>query len=261
MPVWDPSLYARFAEHRDRPFHDLLARVSAEAPRRVADLGCGPGALTRTLSERWPTAHVVGVDSSPEMIERAASLTGERLRFRRADLRDWVAERAGERASYDVLVSNATLQWVPDHLELLPDLVGLLPEGGWLAVQVPGNHDAPLHTILRELAAREPYAGHAAGAGDRFTLPGPEDYLRVLAGLGCDVDAWETTYLQVLHGEDPVFGWISGTGARPVLQALPDGLREEFLTEYRARLRQAYPTEPFGTVLPFRRVFAVARRR
>lgn len=259
MPTWDPEQYTRFADHRDRPFHDLVARVGAVAPHRVADLGCGPGALTRTLAQRWPTAHVVGVDSSPEMIERAAALAGERLTFRLADLRDWVRERAGEGTSYDVVVSNATLQWVPDHLLLLPDLVRLLTAGGWLAVQIPGNHDAPLHAILRELAGAAPYAAHAAGAADRFTLPGPEDYLRELAGLGCDVDAWETTYLQVLPGEDPVLEWISGTGARPVLQSLPDDLREQFTEEYRTRLREAYPRQPFGTVLPFRRVFAVAR--
>src|SRR5690606_28483736 len=180
----------------------------AEAPRRVVDLGCGPGTLTRTLTERWPTARVLGVDSSAEMIERASSLTGERLTFRLADLRDWVAQRAGERASYDVVVSNATLRWGPEHRGRLPGIVGLLAEGGWLAIQIPGNHDAPLHTILRELARREPYAAHAAEASDRFSLPGPEDYLRVLSGLGCDVDAWETTYLQVLHGPDPVLEWI-----------------------------------------------------
>lgn len=261
MTVWDPEQYVQFANHRDRPFHDLVGRVGATEPRHVADLGCGPGTLTRTLAERWPTARVVGVDSSAPMVERASALTGERLTFRLADLRDWVAEAVRERTAYDVVVSNATLQWVPDHLRLLPDLVGILGEGGWLAVQIPGNHDAPLHTILRQLARQEPYAAHAAEVSDRFTLPGPEDYLRLLAGLGCEVDAWETTYLQVLHGEDPVFEWISGTGARPVLQALPDGLREEFGREYRARLREAYPAQPFGTVLPFRRVFAVARRR
>lgn len=260
MPTWDPEQYSRFADHRDRPFHDLLARVGATAPRLVADLGCGPGTLTRTLAQRWPTAHVVGVDSSPEMVERASGLAGERLTFRLADLRDWVAERVGQGTAYDVVVSNATLQWVPDHLDLLPDLVSVLAPDGWLAIQVPGNHDAPLHAILRELAGTEPYAAHAARAADRFTLPDPEDYLRVLADLGCEVDAWETTYLQVLQGEDPVFEWISGTGARPVLQALPDDLRARFEEEYRARLREAYPRRPFGTVLPFRRVFAVAHR-
>ena len=258
MPAWDPDLYARFADHRDRPFHDLVARVRAADPQLVADLGCGPGTLTRTLLDRWPGATVVGVDSSAEMIEAAQAQAGEGLTFELADLRSWVG-RAG-RAAYDVIISNATLQWVPRHLGLLPDLVDRLAPGGWLAIQVPGNHDAPLHAILRQLARREPYAAHVAGAADRFALPAPEDYLRALVAVGCAVDAWETTYQQVLPGEDAVFAWISGTGARPVLQALPDGLRQRFESEYRERLRAAYPRQGFGTVLPFRRVFAVAQR-
>ncbi|CAN5717605.1 methyltransferase domain-containing protein [soil metagenome] len=273
MPVWDPEQYARFADHRDRPFHDLLARVGTTEAGRVVDLGCGPGGLTATLCHRWPRAQVVGIDSSAEMIDRARRLTrerlagggpveeglaGERLTFVCADLRDWLA--AAERTAYDVVVSNATLQWVPDHLALLPALVDLLRPGGWLAIQIPGNHDAPLHAILRELATSEPYAGYAAHAADRFSLPGPQDYLAELAGRGYAVDAWETTYLQVLQGPDPVYEWICGTGARPVLQSLPDDLLGQFVREYQARLRQAYPQQGFGTVLPFRRVFAVARR-
>lgn len=259
MPSWDPDLYVRFADHRDRPFHELVARVGATEPCTVVDLGCGPGTLTATLARRWPQARVVGVDSSQEMIAAAQPLAGERLAFARADLRDWLSQTAPE--SIDVIVSNATLQWVPDHLDLLPELTGRLAPGGWLAIQIPGNHDAPLHTLLRELATSGPYAAHAASAAERFTLPEPGDYLAALAGLGLSVDAWETTYLQLLHGPDPVFAWISGTGARPVLQALPDRLRQQFEQTYRERLRTAYPEQPFGTVLPFRRVFAVAHRR
>lgn len=262
MVTWDPDLYVRFADHRDRPFHDLLARVSAapEEVARAADLGCGPGTLTATLRDRWPSARVLGVDSSAEMIDKASQGPTEDplLRFVQQDLRDWI--RQEPLSGYDLIVSNATLQWVPDHLDLLPDLVCLLRPAGWLAIQIPGNHDAPLHTILRELARSGRYAAHAAPAADRFTLPGPTDYLRVLAGLGCQVDAWETTYYQVLHGPDPVYRWISGTGARPVLQALPEDPREQFVAEYQERLRQAYPAQDVGTVLPFRRVFAVARR-
>jgi trans-aconitate 2-methyltransferase len=160
-------------------------------------------------------------------------------------------------APVDVLVSNATLQWVPGHLDLLPELVRHVAPGGWFAFQVPGNFDEPSHTIRRDLAAEQPYAVHTAGVAtpDAF---GPEVYLERLAGLGCRVDAWETTYLHVLTGEDPVFTWVSGTGARPTLQALPDDLRPAFEDEFRRRLRAAYPAGPAGTVLPFRRVFVVA---
>lgn len=258
VPQWDPEQYGRFADDRSRPFHDLLARVGALGPAVVADLGCGPGELTATLRERWPRASITGVDSSAEMVARARRLEGDGLSFVEADLREWV--RQVPPSSHDVVVSNAALHWLPDHLALLPDLVAVLRPGGWLAVQVPGNHDAPSHALLREVAGREPYAAHTRAAVRRPSLPGPGDYLEALSALGCRVDAWETTYLHVLAGEDPVWEWISGTGARPVLQALPQPLRAAFADDYRAELRRAYPARPFGTVLPFRRVFAVAHR-
>lgn len=261
MTRWDPVQYARFAADRGRPFHDLLARVDAERPATVIDLGCGSAELTATLHDRWPEAEVVGVDSSPDMVARARALpavVAGHLHVEEADLRDWVRRR--ENVSCDVVVSNAALQWVPDHLALLPELVRILRPGGRLAIQVPGNHDAPSHRILRELAGNEPYAPHAARSARRPAVPGPEDYLAALGRLGCAVDAWETTYLHLLTGPDPVWEWVQGTGARPVLQALPTDLRAAFAAEYRERLREAYPGEEYGTVLPFRRVFAVAIR-
>jgi trans-aconitate 2-methyltransferase len=223
----------------------------------VVDLGCGPGNLTRLLRERWPAADVTGLDSSPEMVARARDDHGGEagLRFEVADLRDWLA--ASDPAA-DVVVSNATLQWVPGHLDLVGGLVARVAPGGWLAFQVPGNMDAPSHALLRELAAEPPYAAHTAGV-QHVAAYAAVTYLQALAGLGCAVDAWETTYLHVLPGEDPVFTWVSGTGARPTLEALPDGLREGFEAEYRRRLRAAYPPGPQGTVLPFRRVFVAAQ--
>lgn len=253
--TWDPGRYLAFADERARPFVDLLSRVRAEEPRRVVDLGCGPGNLTALLTERWPGADVLGLDSSPEMIARAAERSGPRLRFRVLDLREWAPDEP-----VDVLVSNATLQWVPDHLALLPSLVGHVAPGGWCAFQVPGNFDEPSHVLLRELAGRPPYASHLDGVA-RPSSHDPAVYLDALARLGCAVDAWETTYLHVLDpaDPDPVFTWISGTGARPVLQALPDALRARFEDEYRAALRAAYPVGAAGVVLGYRRVFVVAR--
>ena len=253
MPhTWDPERYLAYADERGRPFLDLISRIDAESPRRVVDLGCGPGNLTGLLAQRWPDAVVLGLDSSPEMIERA-QVPG--VRFAVRDLRTWVSD---EPEQVDVLVSNATLQWVPDHLELLPRLVERVSPSGWFAFQVPGNFDEPSHTIRRELAAEERYAAHTAGVAVPDSHE-PATYLEVLAGAGCAVDAWETTYLHVLSGEDPVFTWVSGTGARPTLEALPNGLREEFEEEFRARLRAAYPRHDYGVLLPFRRVFVVAR--
>ncbi len=188
------------------------------------------------------------------MVE-AARQAVEGVEFEVADLRDWL-QRAGQ---VDVVVSNATLQWVPGHLDLLPRLVDRVRPGGWLAFQVPANFHEPSHTIYGDLAAQAPYAEHV---GD-VAVPAshePGVYLTALAEAGCEADVWETTYLHVLTGEDPVFSWISGTGARPTLQALPDDLRPEFEQELRSRLRAAYPDSGHGVVMPFRRVFAVARR-
>jgi trans-aconitate 2-methyltransferase len=249
--TWDPERYLTYADERGRPFVELLSRVGASAPRTVVDLGCGPGNLTALLAERWPDAHVSGVDSSPEMVARAAGVPG--VEFTVGDVRTWAPPEP-----VDVLVSNATLQWVPGHLDLLPRLVGHVAPGGWLGFQVPGNFDEPSHTIRRDLAAADPYAPHTAGVAAPEAF-GPAVYLEKLAGLGCAVDAWETTYLHVLTGEDPVFTWVSGTGARPTLQALPDELRPRFEEEFKALLRTAYPPGPAGVVLPFRRVFVVAQ--
>lgn len=250
--TWDPARYLAFADERGRPYVDLLARVDADAPATVVDLGCGPGNLTRLLAQRWPGADVVGLDSSPEMIATATAAEPG-IDFSVADLRDWQPS-----APVDVLVSNATLQWVTGHLELLPRLVAAVRPGGWLAFQVPGNFDEPSHTVRRALEQEAPYAAFTEG----IARPGshdPEDYLEALTELGCAVDAWETTYLHVLHGPDPVFTWISGTSARPALQALPDDLRPRFEAELKRRLDEVYPQGESGVVLPFRRVFVAAR--
>jgi trans-aconitate 2-methyltransferase len=250
---WDPDRYLLYADERGRPFLDLVGRVAADSPRSVVDLGCGPGNLTGLLARRWPGADVLGVDSSAEMVAAARSAGIDGVRFEVADLRSWHPERP-----VDVLVSNATLQWVPGHLDLLPALLATVAPGGWFAFQVPGNFEEPSHVIRRELAEEEPYAAHTRGVAAP-DAHGPEVYLERLLDVGCRVDAWETTYLHLLTGPDPVFTWVSGTGARPTLQALPDELRPQFEEEFRRRLRAAYPEGPHGVVLPFRRVFVVAR--
>ena len=294
---WDPEQYLRFADERGRPFRDLLARVGAVGPATVVDLGCGPGNLTRELAERWPRARVTGVDASPEMIARARADAaarpdtadpdggaaragggaagadgmatdpdgvapdpdGERagrVGFELGDLREWQPPEP-----VDVLVSNATLQWVPGHLAVLDRLVGQLAGGGWLAFQVPGNFAEPTHTELAAVRSLPRWRERLAGA--QLATPGVEEpatYLARLARLGLAVDVWETTYLQVLPGEDAVLEWMRGTGLRPVLAALGPDEQAEFSAEYGARLRRAYPRQEFGTVLPYRRIFVVAHR-
>lgn len=249
---WDPLRYLSFADERGRAFVELSARVGAEAPTTVVDLGSGPGTFTALLAQRWPHAHVIGVDSSPTMVEFAAKeIPG--VDFVLADLHRWEPTEP-----IDVLISNATLQWVPGHLQLLPRLARSVVPGGWFAFQVPGNFDEPSHTIRRELETLPvfaPYVGYVA-KGDAHDA---RTYLQALTDLGCTVDAWETTYLHVLHGRDPVFEWVSTTSARPTLDSLPPEVRDEFETEFKRRLNQAYPGEDGTVVLPFRRVFVVAR--
>ncbi len=255
MPQWDPQRYLTFADERQRPFLDLLARVGADpaAVLRIVDLGCGPGNLTGVIQQRWPHAEVVGVDSSPQMIDSARERQ-DGADYVLADLRTWTTDRP-----VDVMVSNAALQWVPGHLELLPQLAAAVRPGGWFAFQVPGNFDEPSHVLRQQLAAEAPYADHV-GSLELPSSHDPEQYWQVLADLGWRVDAWQTTYLHQLQGPDPVFTWISGTSARPVLQALPEALREPYIAELKRRLAQVYPPTEHGVLLPFRRVFVVAQR-
>lgn len=256
---WSPTEYLRFGDERSRPFAELVARVPG-TPRTVVDLGCGPGHLTAVLRERWPDADVVGLDSSPAMVARAREQNADpRARYELADVRDQAAGR-GPVPGADLVISNAALQWVPGHRELLRPLADTAAQT--FAFQVPGNHDAPSHRLLREVAARPPYAG-AVGPVERRATAGPAAYLEVLARPGWAVDAWETTYVHLLQGPDPVLRWISATGAQPVLHALEEAdpaLRARFEAEYGAALREAYPAQPYGTPLEFRRVFVVATR-
>ncbi|SOE00712.1 trans-aconitate 2-methyltransferase [Blastococcus haudaquaticus] len=256
--TWDPVGYLRFAGERARPFAELVARIATDAPTTVVDLGCGEGSLTAGLARRWPGARVTGVDSSPEMLAAAsASASAERVEFALGDVREW--EPPGP---VDVLVSNAVLHWVPGHDRLLTRWAGRLAPGGWLAVQVPGNFRAPTHALLAELCRSPRWADRVAAAAPRpDTVLDPSGYFDVLTAAGLAADVWETTYVHVLTGPDPVLAWVRSTVLRPVLALLPEDDGARFTAEYAAALRAAYPPRPDGsTLLPFRRVFAVGNR-
>ncbi len=245
--TWDPTDYLDFADHRARPIHDLLARVTARAPRRVVDLGCGPGNLTALLAARWPAAAVAGIDSSAEMVD-AARARG--VDAHRSDVATWTPA-----PDTDVVVANAVLHWVPRHRELLPRWLAALPAGAELALQVPANFGAPSHTLVREVARRHGVDLPAASPVDE-----PAGYAALLADTGAEVDVWETTYLHRLTGPDPVLDWIASTTLRPVRDALDEPAHAAFRAELAPRLRAAYPARPDGTTwFPFRRIFAVAR--
>ena len=254
--MWDPAVYRRFGSERSRPFFDLVARIDAEQPRAVVDLGCGPGELTRSLAERWPTARVTGVDSSPEMIAKAAAADGP-VQFQIGDVRDF-----SPGPEVDVLVTNATLQWVPGHGELLSRWVRELPSGAWLAMQVPGNFGAASHRLLREVARS---ALFAAVTGDLVRDEPVDDaagYAARLTADGAAVDAWETTYVHLLPdsgAEHPVLRWMEGTALRPIKAALAVEKWDAFRAALGRRLAAAYPVRAGVVAFPFRRIFVVAR--
>lgn len=268
MPTWDPVVYESFPDERRRPYLDLLSRVDLPAPGLVVDAGCGTGAGALMLARRWPQARVLAVDSSPAMLQRAEETcaaaedgAGARVRLVEADLMGWDPPEPA-----DVLVSSAVLHWLPHHVDVVVRWAGLVPPGGWLAFTVPGNFASPSHVVPRAVASQEPFASRVPGLAGHLLGPdatgSPAMYAAVLAAQGLRVDAWETTYLHVLPGEDAVLRWLRGTTLRPVLDALADepDLHDLFLARCAERMAQAYPRRAWGTPFPFRRVFAVAQR-
>lgn len=251
--MWDPNIYLAFADQRARPFYDLLSRVGARDPRRVVDVGCGAGNLTVQLARRWPGAVIEALDSSPEMIAAAKEVG---IDATLADLRTWKPRR-----DTDVVISNAALHWVPEHGELLVRWAAELAAGSWIAIQVPGNFEAPSHAAVRAVARREQFAKALRDIPFRVgaVIQTPQRYAELLIDAGCTVDAWETTYLHQLTGEHPVLDWISGTVLRPVRDQLDEQGWQQFRRELIPLLTDAYPTRPDGTTyFPFRRVFVVA---
>jgi trans-aconitate 2-methyltransferase len=259
MPTWNADQYLKFAAERTQPARDLLARIGLDTPRRVIDLGCGPGNSTALLAERWPAAELSGLDSSPAMIAQANRDFPDR-HWIVGDISEW-ANAEGE--PFDVVFSNAAMQWVGDHDTVYPAIFRRVAPGGALAVQVPANFDAPAHTEMRELASTPAWASMLPHGGVREWYVNDEGfYYDLLAPQAARIDLWITEYLHVMNGPAGIVEWYKGTGLRPFLDALPnDGERENFLADYADRLCEAYPAQPDGKVLfPFRRFFLVAYR-
>jgi trans-aconitate 2-methyltransferase len=258
-PSWDPAQYDRYAAERGRPFTDLIARIDVTAPSNVVDLGCGPGSLTAMLSDRWPAARVLGVDSSPEMVAAAEPRSRPgRLGFQQVDVRSYRPD-----GPVDVVTANAVFQWVPDHLDLIADIASWLDPGGVFAFQIPDNFSDPSHVLLRDLRLSAAWRDRIGEGADReLAVERPERYLAALAAAGLVPDVWRTTYLHLLPGTDPVLEWLKGTALRPVFSALAgdDAATADFLDDLAPLLAAAYPAGPAGTVFPFRRTFAVGRR-
>ncbi|WP_186420637.1 trans-aconitate 2-methyltransferase [Bosea sp. CS1GBMeth4] len=253
---WDADQYLRFEDERTRPSLDLIQRVRLADPRRCIDLGCGPGNSTELVAARFPGAVVEGLDSSPDMIEKARRRLPQ-LSFTLANLDEWSADDR-----YDLVFANAVLQWLPDHAALFARLARALRRGGALAVQMPNNLAEPSHVSMDEAAAEGPWAGRLVNArGSKAVIGSFSDYRRWLMQAGCEVEIWQTTYVHALAGHDAIVAWFMSTGLKPYIDPLPAGEREAFLARYREKIAAAYPVEPDGKVLlRFPRLFILAVR-
>jgi trans-aconitate 2-methyltransferase len=256
MGDWNPALYRRFEDERTRPARELLARVPLDRPSVVYDLGCGPGNSTELLVQRFPGARVIGVDNSPAMLESARKRLPE-VQFELADVSTWRPAQAA-----DVIYSNATLQWVPDHPTLIPRLFALLAPGGVLAVQMPDNRQEPTHRAMREIASQQPWA---AAIGDpekvRTDLLSIGAYYDLLAKDAAHVDVWHTIYQHPMASPAAIVEWVSGTGLRPFVDPLPAGLRDSYLAQYERCIARDYPMRSDSKyLLAFPRLFFVAQR-
>jgi len=255
MAEWDPAQYLRFSDERLRPALDLLARVPVAEPTYVVDLGCGAGNVTAILKARFPAADVMGVDGSPAMLAKARAAAPD-CRFAQGDFAAWQSD-----AAPDLLFSNAALHWTGEHETLFPALLGRLAPGGWLAVQMPAMHDAPLRRWQPEIAAAGPWAPALRGLASARAILEPGQYWDILKPHAANLEIWETTYLHALTGPDPVGEWASGSSLRPFLDPLDDTLRAGFRRAYAAAMAVHYPPRADGTaLLPFRRLFLLAQR-
>jgi trans-aconitate 2-methyltransferase len=256
MPKWDAEQYLKFGDERTQPVRDLISRIQLPDPRRIIDLGCGPGNSTEELRRRWPAAEIIGLDSSQEMIEQARRAFPEGT-WVAGDAASWKAAEP-----FDLVFSNAMLHWVGIHEEVCPRLFNQVAHGGALAFQVPAHYDSPLHREIMEVSREPEWAERMAGARVALTNHPPEFYYDLLKSRAARLDIWETTYYHVLAGPDSVLEWFRGSGLRPFLEALDgDGERREFERRLRGRYEKTYPRRPDGRILfPFRRLFFIAYR-
>lgn len=255
---WSATQYRKFEEERNRPIRDLLAQVLNDRVERAADIGCGPGNSTEFLREKFPGAAIVGMDHSQDMLDAARKRLPD-VRFEAGDIASW-----GESGPFDVMLSNAALQWVPDHAALLPALLGKLAPGGTLAVQIPDNLDEPAHRLMRDIAADGPWASKLASAPRaRDSRHSADWYYRVLREQAAEVNIWRTTYHHALAGgAAAIVEWFKGSGLRPFLEPLDESERVAYLARYEAAVAKEYTMLADGTaLLPFPRLFFVATRQ
>ncbi|MEM7671878.1 MAG: methyltransferase domain-containing protein [Verrucomicrobiota bacterium] len=253
---WNPKLYLKFEKERTQPSIDLLSRIDLDSPKKIIDLGCGPGNSTRLLADRWPAASVEALDSSPGMLEKAAKALPD-LRFIHADLGTWVSE-----AKYNLIFSNATLQWISNHHELLPRVFNLLEDEGVLAIQVPFHYSGPLNRSIIETSLDEHWKSRMGAARDALSVETESAYYDILSALTEDVSMWTTEYFHVMESPQAIVDWVNSTALRPFLAQLQD---ESEVADFKAILlgkyERAYAKQADSKVLlPFKRLFMLVRR-
>jgi trans-aconitate 2-methyltransferase len=258
MSAWSATQYLRFADERTRPCRDLVARIGITQARRVIDLGCGPGNSTAVLAGRWPDAELTGLDSSPEMLA-AAGRDYPAMRWIHGEIAAWANAEGPE---FDLVFSNAALQWVDNHQLVFPALLRRVASGGVLAIQVPAASNTPGQRIIREMGASSEWRARFTSPPVDWRSEPPSIYYDALAPHAARLDLWQTEYLHVLDGPEGIVEWYRATGLRPFLGALAtDDDRADFLREYLERVREAYPPRVDGRVLfPFLRTFVIAYR-
>lgn len=251
MSDWNPSLYLKFAEERTQPSIDLAGRIPLCSPSRVLDVGCGPGNSTAVLASRYPNAKIIGIDNSPNMLEEAAK-SYPHIEWQLCDASTGLSD-LGE--GFDVIFSNAVLQWVPDHAKVLGDMIKMLASGGVLATQIPNIYNQPISKAVMALTCSDQWKGLLGGARTHSTLSSGE-YYDILSGYDGEVQLWETTYMHVMDSCDDILQWYRSTGLRPYLNLLSAQQGVEFEAQLMEMLVRDYPIQKNGKVLfPFPRLF------
>ncbi|AZA83053.1 trans-aconitate methyltransferase [Chryseobacterium lactis] len=252
--AWNPEVYDQFKEERSAPFFDLLKLVESKTGLSVIDLGCGTGELTSKLLDYLEDSKVLGIDSSEEMLEKAAHFATSRLHFDKRSIEEQL--HLGD--AYDLIISNAAIQWCSNHKELFPRIISKIKPGGQLAVQIPSNHEYIVHQLLRKIAGTEPYKTAYNSWEREYTVLKIEDYARILFDHnGREITVFEKVFPHVLENAEAVFTWASGTAMLPYIENLPDDLKEQFKKEYKNELQNTFPESP--VFYPFKRTFISAK--
>lgn len=256
MSDWDSVQYLKFKNERTQPALDLANRVNVEKPTKIIDIGCGPGNSTEILRRRYPDAKILGIDSSENMIAAA--------RKRYSDIEFQLCDAGREldsiKEKFDIVFSNACIQWIPEHKTLLRNMMSLLKEGGAMAVQIPMNYDEPIHRIILQTAASEKWSGKFSEKRAFYNLS-PGGYFDVLSEISSGLSMWQTTYFHIMNSHEDIMEWYRATGMRPYLNALSDSDKAEFESDVKREIIKAYPEQKNGKIIfRFPRLFFIAIR-